>query len=107
MSYDGSKSQTSAENIIDFLDGYSPQTELQNIPGIGPVSVEKLKKENVHTVAQLISKFLSGVGPESSSDAVNQQFYEWLKEYLPSTNVHTIVFAVAHLADKFDIVKYE
>jgi len=107
MSYDGSKSQTSAENIIDFLDKYSPNTELQNIPGIGPVSVEKLKNENVHTVAQLISKFLSGVGPESNSESINQQFYDWLKETLPATNIHTIVFAVAHLADKFDIVKYE
>ena len=107
MSFDGSKSATSAETIVTFLDSYEELMPIDETPGIGPASKESLQGHGITTLQQLAGKYLSLVGIEATSDTTNQAFYDWFKTVAPKANAHTVTFAVAHLVDKFGIMRYE
>ena len=106
--FDGSKSASSAETIVDFLQNFDwRSTQLQDIPGIGPKSVECLVEGGISTVQQLVGTYMGFVEPGDESKVINDKFYKWFKEKSPKSNGHTVTFAVAHLADKYGIVLYE
>ena len=106
--FDGSKSTSTAESLVDFLQGFNWQTsQLKDVPGIGPASVDKLKGSGVSTVQQLVGTYMGLVEPGATSNDINNKFYDWFKEKSPNANAHTVTFAIAHLADRFGMVLYE
>ena len=107
ITYDGTKSATSAENIMDFLDGFNHTPKITDVPGVGSVSASNFVGHAVTTPQQLLAKYLSFAHEGAGVSDVNTEFFRWVKEANPKVNAHTITFAVAHLADKFGLVKYE
>jgi len=106
--FDGSKSSSTAETLVDFLQGFNwNTTQLKDIPGIGPASVGKLQEANIHRVQQLVGAYMGFMEPNASSADINNEFYEWFKSVSPNANAHTVTFAIAHLAEKFGMVVYE
>ena len=106
--FDGSKSSSTAESLVDFLQGFNwSTTQLKDIPGIGPASVGKLQEQGIHRVQQLVGHYMGFVEPNATAVDINNQFFEWFKTVSPKANAHTVTFAIAHLADKFGIVVYE
>lgn len=106
--FDGSKSTSTAESLVDFLQGFNWQkSQLKDVPGIGPASVEKLKGAGVSTVQQLLGLYMGFVEPNRKSNEVNNGFFNKFKEISPKANAHTVTFAIAHLADRFGMVLYE
>ena len=107
IAYDGTKSATSAENIMDFLDGFNHASKITDVPGVGSVSANNLVEHRITTPQQLLAKYLSFANEGTDVSDINAAFFLWVKEANPKVNAHTITFAVAHLADKFGLVKYE
>jgi len=106
--FDGSKSSSTAETLVDFLQSFNwNTTQLKDIPGIGPATVGKLNNHGIHRVQQLVGAYMGFVEPDASSVDINNGFYDWFKTVSPNANAHTVTFAIAHLADKFGIVVYE
>ena len=106
--FDGSKSSSTAETLVDFLQGFNwNTTKLKDIPGIGPASVGKLQENDVRTVQQLVGEYMGFMEPNATSADINNLFYEWFKDVSPNANAHTVTFAIAHLAEKFGMVLYE
>ena len=106
--FDGTKSTSTAESLVDFLQGFNWQTsQLKDVPGIGPASVEKLKGAGISTVQQLLGLYMGFVEPKATSNEVNNRFFNKFKEISPKANGHTVTFAIAHLADRFGMVLYE
>lgn len=106
--FDGSKSSSTAETLVDFLQGFNwNTTQLKDIPGVGPASIGKLQDNNIHRVQQLVGTYKGFMEPDASSADINNEFYEWFKSVSPNANAHTVTFAIAHLAEKFGMVVYE
>jgi hypothetical protein len=106
--FDGSKSSSTAETLVDFLQSFNwNTTKLKDIPGIGPASVGKLQEHNIHRVQQLVGAYMGFMEPNATSAEINNDFYDWFKEVSPNANAHTVTFAIAHLAEKFGMVVYE
>jgi len=106
--FDGSKSTSTAESLVDFLQGFTwTKTTIQDIPGIGPASDAKLKDAGISTVQQLVGTYMGFVEPGATSNDINNKFYDWFKAKSPNANAHTVTFAIAHLADRFGMVVYE
>ena len=106
--FDGSKSASSAETIVDFLENFTWRCcELQDVPGIGSKSAEALATHGISTIQQLVGAYMGFVEPNAESNEINNKFYKWFKEKSPNANGHTVTFAIAHLADKYGIVLYE
>ena len=106
--FDGSKSTSTAESLVDFLQGFTwTKSSVQDIPGIGPASDAKLKESGISTVQQLVGAYMGFVEPGATSNDINNKFYDWFKEQSPNANAHTVTFAIAHLADRFGMVVYE
>ncbi len=106
--FDGSKSSSTAETLVDFLQSFDwNTTQLKDVPGIGPASVGKLGENGIHRVQQLVGKYMGFMEPNATSADINNQFYEWFKTVSPNANSHTVTFAIAHLAEKFGMVVYE
>ena len=106
--FDGTKSTSTAESLVDFLQGFNwQQTTLKDVPGIGPASVEKLEGAGISTIQQLLGLYMGFVEPNASSNEVNNAFFNRFKEISPKANGHTVTFAIAHLADRFGMVLYE
>eukprot|EP01031_Cornospumella_fuschlensis_P023869 gene23869-28899_t len=56
--FNPNKSKVSDARLADFIQ--APLTgDLNEVPGIGPATVELLKKEGISTTFQLIGKYLS------------------------------------------------
>ena len=106
--FDGSKSTSTAESLVDFLETFKWKTsQLADVPGIGPASISKLKQAGITTVQQLMGIYMGFVEFDAPQNEINNDFYNWFKEQSPNANAHTVTFAIAHLADKFGIVVYE
>lgn len=105
--YDGTKSRTSAESIIEFLDGFNENSVMQSVPGLGPTSEQNFAEQNITTLQQLLGKYLLFIHDKATHDEVNQNFFQWVKDHNPNVNAHTITFSVAHLADKMGLLTYK
>ena len=105
MSYNASKSSTSAETIMHFLELYDPNMTVEDVPGIGPASVASLKQKGYATIQALLGLFLIGVKEHSTMEDVCQTFYNELKK-MCKANCHTVTFAIAHLADQKRLFEY-
>lgn len=107
MSYDGTKSRTSAETIMDFLDGFNEKSTMQSVPGLGPTTEQNFAEQKINMPQQLLGKYLLFIHDKATQDEVNQNYYNWVKEHNPNVNAHTITFAMAHLADKLGLLTYK
>ena len=105
--FDATKSSTRAETVMDFLNAYTPATELQDVPGIGPAAAGALQKAGCHTIQCLLGIYLTGVGHNTAPTDVCNKFFGYVKSLCPKANAHTVTFAISHLADHLNLYKYE
>jgi hypothetical protein len=96
--FDPKKSKINEDKLQEFVS--SPIDEnLETVPGIGPVAIEKLTKNEVTNTFQLIGVFLIC---KSRSFTVQQHmdtFWTWLEEAGISSHRATIVHAIASKMD--------
>lgn len=102
MAFDPSKTRIQEETLGTFL--RLPVGEsLESVPGIGPANAKILGQgdDAIHTVHQLIGKFLSfkgkGVTPTEHCDA----FYLWLQAKGVNAGRNNIVLAIAEKVEVF------
>ena len=106
--FDSTKSSTTAETIVDFLENFNwTTTKLTDVPGIGPATKDKLAAEGITTVQQLLGLYMGLVEPGAATDEINNKFFAKIKEISPKANAHTVTFSIAHVADKYGIVLYD
>ena len=105
--YDGTKSRTSAESIMDFLEGFNENSQMQSVPGLGEASERNFVEQKITTPQQLLGKYLLFIHDKATHQEVNNNFFLWVKEHNPNVNAHTITFSIAHLADKMGLLSYK
>jgi hypothetical protein len=106
--FDSSKSSSSAETVVDFLEGFNWTTsKLTDVPGIGPATETRLSDKGITTVQQLLGVYMGFVEPGAAPNEINNKFFGYIKETAPKANAHTVTFSIAHIADKYGIVLYE
>ena len=106
--FDSSKSSSSAETVVDFLEGFNWTTsKLTDIPGVGPATETRLADKGITTVQQLLGVYMGFVEPGTAPNEINNKFFGYIKETAPKANAHTVTFSIAHVADKYGIVVYE
>lgn len=93
MNYHPDKVKISADILSDFL--RSPLTDfLEDIPSIGPVSIQKLNEHDIFTPYQLIGAYLRLRGNIGMFDH-QDRFYLWLKSIdIPVGNRANIVHVI-------------
>lgn len=75
--YDPNKSQVSGETLADFL-RMPIESDLKTVPGIGPAGVKLLAKQGIKTTHQLIGKFLSFKGIDTTVQEHCDDFWDFL-----------------------------
>jgi len=109
--YDPSRSKTNPDVLANFIK--APLTgDLQEVPGIGPKTVELLEGEKISTTFALLGKFLmlKEAGVESVEHC--DRFWYWLESIgTPAGYRGAIVQAVANKLDAsypgmYDASKY-
>lgn len=105
--YDSTKSSTRAETIMAFLESFSPAMELSKVPGIGPSASEALQTNGCSTIQCLLGIYLTGVEKNKTMQDTCNKFFVYVKGLCPKANAHTVTFAIAHLADHLNLIKYE
>lgn len=100
-------STLSADAVVNFLKENVYDIELQNIPGVGPVTVDVLVANDVGTTSQLLAKFLSFTHSDATTSSVCNDFFAWLKEIGVTANRHNITFAMANIADEKGVFRYD
>lgn len=105
--YDATKSSTRAETVMGFLESFSPAMELKNVPGIGPVASTVLHDNGCTTIQCLLGIYLTGVEKNKTMQDTCNKFFMYVKGLCPKANAHTVTFAIAHLADHLNLMKYE
>jgi hypothetical protein len=78
--FDPNKSLINGDKLQDFL--RSPlEPEITSIPGIGPKTAESMAEENITTSYQVIGKFLSLIGENTSTADACDEFWAWLSTH--------------------------
>ena len=81
---------------------------MNEIPGMGPATIDKFKDHGIYTPAQILAKFLSFVDSESTSGIeVCNNFYEWANPIMGKANTHNLTFAMANYAGEHGLFQYE
>ena len=105
--YDSTKSQTRDETVMEFLESFKPGMVLKDVPGIGDAASDALHKNGCSTIQCLLGIYLTGVATNTTMQDTCNTFFLYVKGLCPKANAHTVTFAIAHLADHLNIVKYE
>lgn len=81
--FDISKSNVSAELKVQFQENSTLQSDVKMIPGVGSVTEEKLKKNGMKTVGDLVKKINSFKDLEKLVTGVNRhRIFDCLECYL-------------------------
>ena len=106
--YQPSKSSLRADTVVEFVNRSLLDFKMNEIPGMGPASIQKFASEGIYTPAQILAKFLSYVhSPEVTSQDVCESFYNWAKPIMGTANTHNLTFALANYAGEHGLFKYE
>ena len=108
MPFSASKSATSAETLVEYLNNFDPQIRnLESIPGVGPSARAAFEEVGIYSVQALVGRLLSLCGLEHTCNDVYEEFYTFVHETAPRANAHTITFAIASLADHMGVLPWE
>jgi hypothetical protein len=108
MSFTASKSAISSETLVEYLEGFDGSNrDLESVPGIGPAACERMFEAGVKSPQALLGKLLALCEEENECHDAYQSFYTWVHEVAPRANAHTIVFAMASLADHVGLLPWE
>lgn len=99
--YEPSKSSLSTEKVYDFTQRDLLDYQMNEIPGMGPASIEKFRQHGVNTPAQILAKLLSYVhSPDVTGLEVCNAFYDWANPIMGKANTHNLTFALANYASE-------
>jgi hypothetical protein len=108
FNYQPSKSSLRADTIVEFVNRSLLDFRMNEIPGMGPATIDKFKDHGIYTPAQILAKFLSFVDSESTSGIeVCNNFYEWANPIMGKANTHNLTFAMANYAGEHGLFQYE
>lgn len=108
MSFTASKSALSSETLVDYLNDFDgTRRDIESVPGVGPAARELMHGEGVQSPQALLGKLLSFCDEDKTCHEVYGEFYDWVHEVAPRANGHTVVFAVASLADHLGLLPWE
>ena len=78
--YDPSRSLVGPDKLSDFL--RSPlERKITSVPGIGKVVAASMAEEGITTSYQLVGKFLSIIGENTSTADACDEFWAWLSTH--------------------------
>jgi len=71
-------SRVGASALADFIRAPT-KGNLDEVPGVGPATIDRLRAAGVETTYQLVAKYLSFKGANTEPKAHAELFYQWLK----------------------------
>ena len=108
MSFSASKSATSSETLVEYLNSFDSQNrDIQSVPGVGPSAAMAFEEVGICSVQALVGRLLTACGPEHTCHDVYEEFYTFVHQTAPRANAHTITFAIASLADHLGLLPWE
>jgi hypothetical protein len=108
FNYQPSKSSLRADTIVEFVNRSLLDFRMNEIPGMGPATIDKFKDHGIYTPAQILAKFLSFVDSESTTGIeVCNNFYEWANPIMGKANTHNLTFAMANYAGEHGLFQYD
>ena len=109
MSFNIENSKAGSSTIADFVrtDDLA-QEEVSVIPGVGDATQAALSDNGINTIGQLLGHFLTFDNGARDAQAVCNQMYSFLEENdVGRANKHSIVHALAELADYKKLFKFD
>lgn len=108
FNYQESKSSLRADTVVEFVTRTLLDFKINEIPGMGPASIEKFKDHGIYTPAQILAKFLSFVHDDDvSGREVCESFYNWANPIMGKANTHNLTFAMANYAAEHGLFNYD
>jgi hypothetical protein len=106
--YEPSKSSLRADTVVSFVSRSLLDFDMDEIPGMGPASIQKFAEEGIYTPAQIVAKLLSYVhSADVDGQEVCESFYNWAKPIMGRANTHTLTFALANYCGEHGLFKLE
>ena len=108
FNYQPSKSSLRADTVVGFVNRSLLDFKMNEIPGMGPASIEKFGDHGIYTPAQIVAKFLSFVdSPDATAQQVCEDFYNWANPIMGKANTHNLTFALANYSGEHGLFRYE
>lgn len=108
FNYQPSKSSLRADTVVEFVSRSLLDFKMNEIPGMGPASIQKFSDHGIYTPAQIVAKFLSFVESEDvTAQNVCEEFYNWANPIMGKANTHNLTFALANYAGEHGLFRYE
>ena len=108
MSFSASKSATSSETLVEYLNNFDPQNrDIESVPGVGPSAAAAFEEVNISSVQALLGRLLAQCSTDNTCHDAYEEFYTFVHNTAPRANAHTITFAIASLADHMGLLPWE
>tara|TARA_B100000683_G_C12507276_1_gene559510 strand:+ start:4205 stop:4585 length:381 start_codon:yes stop_codon:yes gene_type:complete len=108
FNYQPSKSSLRADTVVEFVNRSLLDFRMNEIPGMGPASIQKFADQGIYTPAQIVAKLLSFVDSrDKSAQEVCEDFYNWANPIMGKANTHNLTFALANYAGEHGLFRYE
>ena len=108
FNYEPSKSSLRADTVVEFVNRSLLDFKMNEIPGMGPASIQKFSDHGIYTPAQIVAKFLSFVdSDEATAQQVCEAFYNWANPIMGKANTHNLTFALANYSGEHGLFRYE
>jgi len=108
MSFSASKSATSSETLVEYLNSFDPRNrDIESVPGVGPSAAAAFEEVGVCSVQALLGRLLAQCNTDNACHEAYEDFYMFVHETAPRANAHTITFAIASLADHMGLLPWE
>ena len=108
FNYQPSKSSLRADTVVEFVNRSLLDFKMNEIPGMGPATIEKFQTHGIYTPSQILAKFLSFVHSENvTAHEVCNSFYDWANPIMGKANTHNLTFAMANYAGEHGLFRYD
>jgi len=108
FNYQPSKSSLRADTVVEFVSRSLLDFKMNEIPGMGPASIQKFADHGIYTPAQIVAKFLSFVDSQDvTARNVCEEFFNWANPIMGKANTHNLTFALANYAGEHGLFRYE
>ena len=108
FNYAPSKSSLRADTVVEFVNRSLLDFKMNEIPGMGPASIDKFSDHGIYTPAQIVAKFLSFVdSPDVTAQKVCEEFYNWAIPIMGKASTHNLTFALANYAGEHGLFRFE
>jgi len=107
FNYQPSKSSLRADTVVEFVNRSLLDFKMNEIPGMGPASIQKFADHGIYTPAQIVAKFLSFVDAHDvDAQEVCNRFYDWANPIMGKANTHNLTFAMANYTGEHGLFRY-